>query len=525
MENNASRAGFATKLGGLLAAAGSAVGLGNIWRFPTQAGQNGGSAFLLVYLVIIFIFGIPLLISEFAIGRHAKANVGNAYNVLAPRSFWKVIGVASVFVAAVILCYYNVVVAWVLFYLQEAVAGTFVSLGEAVAAGDTDAFANNFVNFISNPWKPLIYLLIVLALIHSVIVLGVEKGIERLSKFLMPMLFVLLILLVIFASTMPGAVQAYNFLFDFDLSKVTPDVCLSALGQCFYSFSIGMGIVTYASYFRRDVNLNRTALSVGFLDTIVAIMAGLVIFPAVFSVQGAEPSAGAGLVFISLPSVFNSSLQSVPFLNWLIPSLFYFVLLVAALTSAMFLHEVATAFVSEHLGMKRKHAALCVTVWSLVIGIGASLSMGPLDEYKILDRNFFDFLDYITSQIILPLTGMGAALFVGWKMTTYQLWYELTSRGSFKFIWLKPFLFLVRFVIPALIAVIMVTQLFNIKISEVISAVKFPVAEAYAADIENSMTEARAEDARAAKIVNALGENRALEVIDGLSESMAEGEA
>ena len=445
MSNLASRAGFATKLGGLLAAAGSAVGLGNIWRFPTQAGQNGGSAFLLVYLVIIFLFGIPLLISEFAIGRHAKANVGNAYTVLAPKTPWKLIGFASVLVAAVILCYYNVVVAWVLFYL---------------------------LNFITNPWKPLVYLLIVLALIHSVIVCGVEKGIERLSKFLMPMLFVLLILLVIFASTMDGASKAYSFLFDFDIDKVTPDVCLSALGQCFYSFSIGMGIVTYASYFRRDVNLNRTALSVGILDTLVAIMAGLVIFPAVFSVAGSEPSAGASLVFISLPRVFNTSLETVPFLNWLIPTVFYFVLLVAALTSAIFLHEVATAFVSERLKIKRTHAATCVTVWSLVIGIAASLSMGPWDEYKIFGRNFFDFLDYFTSQIILPLTGMGAALFVGWKMTTYQLWYELTSRGSFKFLWLRPFLFLVRFVIPALIVVIMVTQLFEIKLSEVIESVK-----------------------------------------------------
>lgn len=472
MSNLASRAGFATKLGGLLAAAGSAVGLGNIWRFPTQAGQNGGSAFLLVYLVIIFLFGIPLLISEFAIGRHAKANVGNAYTVLAPKTPWKLIGFASVLVAAVILCYYNVVVAWVLFYLQEAAAGSFVALGKAVVQGNEGAFADNFVNFITNPWKPLVYLLIVLALIHSVIVCGVEKGIERLSKFLMPMLFVLLILLVIFASTMDGASKAYSFLFDFDIDKVTPDVCLSALGQCFYSFSIGMGIVTYASYFRRDVNLNRTALSVGILDTLVAIMAGLVIFPAVFSVAGSEPSAGASLVFISLPRVFNTSLETVPFLNWLIPTVFYFVLLVAALTSAIFLHEVATAFVSERLKIKRTHAATCVTVWSLVIGIAASLSMGPWDEYKIFGRNFFDFLDYFTSQIILPLTGMGAALFVGWKMTTYQLWYELTSRGSFKFLWLRPFLFLVRFVIPALIVVIMVTQLFEIKLSEVIESVK-----------------------------------------------------
>lgn len=465
---SSSRVGFSSKLGGLLAAAGSAVGLGNIWRFPTQCGENGGSAFLLVYLAIILIFGIPLLIAEFTIGRHARANVGDAYSVLAPKSNWKLVGFGSVIVAFVILCYYNVVVGWVLFYAWDSITGVFNDLGtmQKTAEAGTDLFTNHFVDFISNPWKPILALAIVLAIIHGVIISGVQKGIERSSKFLVPALFVIMIMLVIFAATMEGASEGYKFLFTPDFSAIAnPDVWLAALGQCFYSFSLGMGIVTYASYFRSEVNLTRTALSVASLDTLVAVLAGLIIFPAVFSVAGMEPSAGAGLVFISLPNVFHSALQTMPFFNWLIPSAFYFILLVAAVTSCIFLHEVATAFVAERLNMSRHKSALAVTLSCFVIGCGASLSMGPWSAPIFFGMNFFDFLDFFTAQIILPLTGLGAALFVGYRMARSQLLEELTSKGMFSFKLLQPFLVLLRFVIPLLIAAIMITQLFGIKFS------------------------------------------------------------
>lgn len=462
--NSNNRMGFASKLGGLLAAAGSAVGLGNIWRFPTQAGEEGGAAFLLVYIAIIFIFGIPLLISEFAIGRHARANVGNAYSVLAPNTHWKFIGVASVLVAFTIFCYYNVVVGWVVYYVWDAISGNFVSLGQVVNADGSNEFANHFGSFVSNPWKPIVCLAIVIGIMHYVIVSGVQKGIERSSKLLVPALFIIMIMLVIFAATMPGAAEGYKFLFSPDFSAITPDVCLSALGQCFYSFSLGMGLVTYASYFRRDVHLNRTALSVGLIDTLVAVMAGMIIFPAVFSVQGMEPSVGAGLVFISLPNVFDSALQSVPFFGWLIPTAFYVILFMAAITSCIFLHEVSTAFIAERANLSRHKAAAIVSLAAFIIGCGASLSMGPWSDPIFFGMNFFNFLDYFTAKLILPLTGMGAALFVGWKMTTRQLWSELTSYGKVKFLWLVPFKILVRYIIPVLILLIMITQLFNIKL-------------------------------------------------------------
>ena len=457
---NLDRMGFASKLGGLLAAAGSAVGLGNIWRFPTQAGQNGGAAFLLIYIAIILFFGIPLLLSEFAIGRHARANVGNAYTVLAPNSKWKIVGIGSVAVAFAIMCYYNVVVGWVVFYCYDAITANFVDLGNQ-ALTNKDAFANHFLEFVANPWKPILCLAVVIGLMHIVIVSGVQKGIERSAKILVPALFVIMLMLVIFAATMPGAKSGYGFFLKPNFSAIDHKVILSALGQCFYSFSLGMGLVTYASYFRRDVNLNKNAFSIAGLDTLVAILAGLIIFPAVFSVAGMEPSGGAGLVFISLPNVFNSALNSIPFLAWLIPTAFYVILFTAAITSCIFLHEVSTAFLAEKANFSRHKAALIISISCFIIGCVAALSMGPLGFIKIFGKNIFDFLDLFTAKIILPLTGLGAALFVGWRMTTRQLWSELTSDGRFKFVWLVPFLVLVRYVIPVLIVIIMVTQLIS----------------------------------------------------------------
>lgn len=461
------RVGFASKIGGLLAAAGSAVGLGNIWRFPTQAGQNGGAAFLLLYIGCVLIFGIPLLIAEFSIGRHARANVGNAYTVIAPNSLWKIVGNASVAVAYVIFCYYAVVAGWVLFYCWDALSLTFINLGEQVTAGGENPFATHFTSFISDPVKPIIALAAVMVLMHLVIISGVQKGIELSSKVLVPALFLIMLLLVGFAATMPGAAEGYKFFLYPDFSAISADVVLSALGQCFYSFSLGMGLVTYASYFRRDVNLNRTALSVAGLDTLVAILAGLIIFPAVFSVAGVEPSGGAGLVFISLPNVFNSALSGLPFLNWLIPTAFYVILFTAAFTSCIFLHEVATAFISEKTNISRHKAALFVSVSAFFIGACASLSYGPWAEYTIMGMCFFDFLDYTTAKIILPLTGLGASLFVGWKMTEAQIKCELTSDGRFKFVWYGVFKVLLKYVIPALIFIIMFTQLFDISLSNV----------------------------------------------------------
>ena len=424
---------FSTRIGGILAAAGSAVGMGNIWRFPTQTGENGGSAFLLVYLAVIFIFGIPLLLSEFIIGRRSRANVGNAYSVLAPHSSWGIVGWASAIVAFVIFCYYNVVVAWVLYYLWESLNGSFQDIGREVASGalSGEIYAQKFGDFIGHPWKPLVVLGLTMLVIHVIIVAGVKKGIELASRLLMPTLFFMMILMVFFAFTMPGAGKACEFLFSFNPDYLTPGVFLSA----------------------------------GFMDTAVAVMAGLIIFPAVFSVANASPASGPGLVFVSLPNVFNSSLHDHAFLNWLIPVAFYFILFVAAVTSAMFLHEVATAFLSDKGGMSRRRAATVITLLGTALGVVSSLSMGIWSDIHIFGMNFFEFLDYSTSRIVLPLTGLGASLFVGWRMSRNDVLDELTSGGTVRFIWLPVFLFLLRYVIPILIMTVMITQLFDISLS------------------------------------------------------------
>ncbi len=453
-----SRIGFATKLGGVLAAAGSAVGLGNIWRFPMQAGENGGGAFILIYLLCVLAVGIPLLIGEFIIGRHARANVGQAFTVLTPTSPFRYIGPLCVATAFLIYCYYNVVAGWVLDYAYNAAAGNF-NVDEVTLEDGTNVFAAAFGSFVSDPLKPLACLFIFVLINHTVVSLGVQKGIERISRFLMPLLFIIMLVLIGFALMMPGAGKGLSFLFDVDFSAITPQVALSAVAQCFYSLSLGMGIVTYASYFKATDNLGSTALSVALMDTLVAVLAGIIIFPAVFSVEGIEPTAGASLVFIALPNVFNSALSSTPLLAWFMPVLFYVLLGIAAMTSCIFLHEVATAYVYEKFSMKRWKASACVSGVALALGICCSLSMGIWDQYKVCGLNLFDLFDYVTAKLMLPVSGLLISLYVGHKLKVSVLWRELTSHGRVRVLFLIPFLVMLRWVIPTVLAVILVSQL------------------------------------------------------------------
>ena len=455
--SNTPRIGFATKLGGVLAAAGSAVGLGNIWRFPMEAGQNGGGAFILIYLICVLMFGVPIMIAEFVVGRHARANVGSAYGILAPGTKWKYVGPWAVLIAFLIVCYYNVVAGWVLGYFYDAIAGNFIKISEQVTAGASSAFADNFIGFISDPWKPVVCLLGTIGLSHFVITRGVRNGIENSSKVFMPALVLILILLVIFAFNMPGATQGFEFILKPSFDKVEPSTVLAALSQCFYSLSLGMGIVTYASYFRREANLSRNALTVAFMDTVIAIIAGLIIFPAVFSVPGMEPQAGASLVFIALPNVFNSALSGSPILMWLMPVLFYALLLLASITSVIFLHEVVTAWVAETFNYTRHRSARIVTSLIILIGIFCSLSMGVLNEYQIAGLCLFDFLDTITTKFMLPVSGILVCLFVGWKLSTRKLWVELTSHLTVTFKPVHIFIGLLRYICPTLILIIMIS--------------------------------------------------------------------
>ena len=325
------RANFGSKLGVILASAGSAVGLGNIWRFPYETGNHGGAAFILIYLGCIFLLGLPIMIAEFLIGRRSRANTARAYQKLAPGTHWRWVGRMGVLAGFLILSYYAVVAGWTLEYILEAATNGF-------AGKNSGEFISSFQQFSSSPWRPVVWLVAFLLITHFIIVKGVEKGIEKSSKIMMPTLFIIILILVVCSVTLPGAGAGIEFLLKPDFSKVDGNVFLSAMGQAFFSLSLGMGcLCTYASYFSKETNLTKTAFSVGIIDTFVAILAGFIIFPAAFSV-GIQPDSGPSLIFITLPNVFQQAFSGVPILAYIFSVMFYALLAMAALTSTISLH-------------------------------------------------------------------------------------------------------------------------------------------------------------------------------------------
>ena len=446
------RVNFGSKLGAILAAAGSAVGLGNVWRFPYEAGNHGGAAFICIYLVCVFLFGLPIMISEFIIGRRSKASTGEAYQALAPHTPWRWVGYLGVLTGFLILGYYAVVAGWTLEYVLQAVIGGF-------DGKDSETFIRMFSEFSQHPFRPLLWLFVFVLTTHFVIVKGVKEGIERSSKILMPLLFVLVVALAVCSVLLPGAEKGVEFLLKPDFSQVTADVFLGAMGQAFFSMSLGMGCLsTYASYFGKDTRLGATAMSVGLIDTLVAILAGLIIFPAAFSV-GIQPDAGPSLIFITLPNVFQQAFSGFPLLGNVCALLFYVLLAMAALTSTISLHEVPTAFLHEKFGFTRGKAARLVTLGILVVGTASSLALGDWGEVTLFGMNIFDFLDFFTAKIMLPLGGMMASVFVGWIIDKQVVRAEVTNDGRLKAPYYPVFLFILRYLAPVGILVIFLNEL------------------------------------------------------------------
>ena len=444
------RANFGSRLGIVLATAGSAVGLGNVWRFPTMTGENGGAAFILIYIICVIALGIPCMLSEFIIGRRVQANAARAYSTLANGTPWRFIGYFGVFTGFLIVSYYSVVSGWCLQYVTA-------SVGEGLS-GDAKSVADYFDTFVKNPWMPVVWLVVFFGISHFVVSRGVEKGIERASKLMMPLLFLLLVVIAVASCLLPGAGQGIKFLFSPDFSKVDSGVFLGALGQAFYSLSLGMGcLVTYASYFKRDTHLVKSATQIVAIDTLIAIMAGLMIFPAVFSVGG-DVSAGPSLVFITLPNVFNEAFAGVPLLGHIMALLFYLLLSVAALTSLISLHEVCTAFIHEEFHQSRQKAAAIVTAVGSILGIFCSLSFCHA-ELSLFGRSLFDLFDFTTGQIFLPLGGFLTSLFVGWYVPKYIVREELTNNGTLRGRFIGVYLFCVRYVCPICILLIFLHQM------------------------------------------------------------------
>ena len=446
------RANFGSKLGVILASAGSAVGLGNIWRFPFETGNHGGAAFILIYLGCVLFFGIPIMVAEFSIGRHSRANTAGAYQKLAPGTHWRWVGRMGVLAGFLILGYYSVVAGWTLEYIVQ--AGT-----NAFAGQSANDFIASFNGFIAHPWRPALWMVVFMLMTHFIIVKGVEKGIEKSAKIMMPMLFLLLIVLAVCSVSLPGARAGIEFLLKPDFSKVDGNVLLGAMGQAFFSLSLGMGcLCTYASYFRNDTNLPKTALNVGWIDTMVAILAGFIIFPAAFSV-GIQPDAGPSLLFITLPNVFQQAFGSLPWLAVILSIMFYVLLALAALTSTISLHEVVTAYLHEEFNLTRGRAAKLVTAGCTFLGVLCSLSLGVGKELTVFGLTLFDLFDFLTAKIMLPLGGFFIAIFTGWYLDKRIVWEEVSNNGTLPKVVYRIWLFLLKYIAPIGIGFIFINEL------------------------------------------------------------------
>ena len=445
------RASFGSKIGMILATAGGAVGLGNVWRFPYMVGQNGGAAFIIVYVACVLLLGIPCMVSEFIIGRHGAANTYRAYSEVGNGRPWKFVGLLGVMTGVLITGYYAVVSGWCLQYVYASALGQL--------RGDTSFVKSYFQSFSTDPVRPVFWLVAILLLAHYVIIHGIRGGIEKASKVLMPALFILLLVIVVASCMLPDAGKGIDFLFKPDFSKFDRGVFLGALGQSFYSLSIAMGcICTYASYYSRKTNLLGSAVQISFIDTMVAILAGLMIFPAAFSV-GINPGSGASLVFLTLPNVFNQAFAGMPLLGWVVSLMFYLLLSLAALTSLISLHEVGTAFFYEELHISRRKGAAIVTASTMAVGVLCSLSLGAWSSLQIAGRSLFDVFDFVTGQIFLPVGGFLTCVFLGWFVPKKLVKDEFTNWGTLSSRLFPVFLFLVRFVCPVAILCIFMHQL------------------------------------------------------------------
>lgn len=456
MENNTvQRDGFSSKLGIIAAAAGSAIGLGNIWKFPYITGVFGGAAFILVYLICIAMIGLPVMLSEFLIGRRAQRNAIGSFKQLKPNTPWFMTGWMGFLSAFMILSFYGVVAGWCLDYIVKAAMNSFSGMSP-------DDIGNTFGGLISSTWTPIIWQLIFMALTAGVLMGGVKDGIEKYAKILMPLLLVIIVVLDIRAITLPGASEGIAFLLKPDFSKLSGAAVLSALGHAFFSLSLGMGtMITYGSYIGKKENLAETALQVTIADTAIALLAGLAIFPAVFAF-GIEPAAGPGLVFVTLPNVFNQMPG-----GYFFGILFFVLLTVAALTSSISILEVVVAYFTEDLKMNRHKATVIATVAISVVGIFCSLSMGPMAGVKFPiiggSVNFFDWLDWISANLLLPLGGLFISLFVGFGMVKDDVKDEVTNSGTLKFGLFDTFIFASKFIAPLGILIVFLYNLGFIK--------------------------------------------------------------
>jgi len=437
-------------VGFILAAAGSAIGLGNIWKFPYIAGENGGAAFILIYLLSILIVGVPVLLAEILIGRRSQKNPVGAFRALSKdHPFWTAVGYVGVLAGFIILSYYNVVAGWSLGYMVEGLKGTFLSFGDAEVSGAYFGSRISSTGWIVG-WQAVFAVLGM-----TVVYFGVNKGIEKISRILMPVFFFILIGLVLWGLSLPGSSKGVEFLFKPDFSHINPGSVLVALGHAFFTLSLGMGaMMTYGSYLSDKEDLIRDGVLIAFLDTLIAILAGVAIFTAVFS-MGFEPDAGPGLAFQVLPAVFARMPGGMLF-----AVLFFGLLSIAALTSAISLLEVITSYFVDEKDMERHRVVILAGAFTFLVGVPSSLSFGAMNDVHLFGLNFFDMMDYLSANILLPLGGLLIAVFVGWHMGLKEALAELKKGAAdYSDTLLNIWFIFVKYISPLAVALVLLSKL------------------------------------------------------------------
>lgn len=440
------RSSFSGKIGFVLAAAGSAVGLGNIWRFPYLAAKYGGGIFLLVYLILTVTFGFSLMCAEIAIGRKTGQSAINSFKSLDKR--FGFVGVIASVVPAIILPYYSVIGGWVTKYF-----GVFVS-----GQGSLSASSDYFDNFISTTFEPLLWFAIFIGITAVIVLFGVEKGIEKVSKIMMPILVVLTLFVAIYAMFLPGAMEGVKYYIMPDFSKFSVTTVLAAMGQMFYSMSLAMGImITYGSYMKKDVHLETSVRQIELFDTGIAFFAGLMIVPAVFSFSGGDASAlnkGPGLMFVTLPKVFDSMYG-----GNIIGAVFFLLVFFAALTSSISLMETVVSIVCDKFGWNRKAACFAVLGFSVVLGVISSLGFGVLDDISLGGMSVLDMFDFISNSVLMPVVALLTCIFIGYVIKPKALITEIELTGKFKSKML--FTVVIKYIAPVIIVLILISSVLD----------------------------------------------------------------
>ena len=440
------RENFTSQIGVVLAAAGSAIGIGNVWRFSYVVGVNGGGAFLLIYIICVLFVGLPLILAELALGRETKKSAVSAFKQMAPKSFWWIAGATGVLASFLIMTYYPLVAGWSIGYMYESIVNW------VPMTTDPAAF---FESYVSGTAKPVIVLVISLILTALTLVGGVAKGIEKWCKILMPIFIVIICILIVRSLTLPGAFEGVKFLFLPDFSKLGLHSFIDALGHGFYSLSVGMAImITYGSYVRDEEDLISTSISVLGLDTVTALMAGLAIFPAVFAL-GFEPNSGAGLAFITLPKTFSL----MPF-GQVFAVLFFLLLVVSALASMMSLLQVLVAFLEDEFGFKKRNILIVLTIILFAAGIPSILSYSSMAEFKIFGMTYFDFMDKFSANVIVPVTGLLTAFFVAFRYGAKKIQEQIAqgAKNPDSFL-IRAFPFLIKYLVPISVILILLSAL------------------------------------------------------------------